>query len=486
MRFLRRSLVGLFLLAVTLGGLTFAGQMIVGAVQDRLQAGDRARPARERVFTANVVSVEVQDFRPVLKTFGEIRSRRTLDLRAKTAGTVVELTENFEDGAQVQAGQLLFRIDPADAQSAVDTAQANLREAEIAVRDSARDLELSQADLDAALDQARLRETALERQRSLLKSGFGSAAQVEEAEIAAGGARQAVVSRRQAQASAQTRADQASAQLLRTQIALDEAQRRLDDTSVFAEFDGNLSDVNLVRGGLVANNEQVARLIDANQLEVSFRISTSQYARLLGREGALTRAPVRISLETFGTELVATGRVTRESASVGEGQTGRLLFAQLDTTAGFLPGDFVRVEVDEPVLSNVAVLPATAIDAAETVLVIGAEERLEQVQVEVLRRQGDNDVVRARGLAGREVVAERTPLLGAGIKVRPVRPNTTELAAAEPEMIELSPERRAALIAFVEGNQRMPEEAKKRVLATLAQDRVPARTVERIESRMGG
>ena len=53
-------------------------------------------------------------------------------------------------------------------------------------------------------------------------------------------------------------------------------------------------------------------------------------------------------------------------------------------------------------------------------------------------------------------------------------------------MLELSDERSARLIAFVEANQRMPAEAKDRVLSQLGEARVPARTVERLESRMGG
>jgi hypothetical protein len=52
--------------------------------------------------------------------------------------------------------------------------------------------------------------------------------------------------------------------------------------------------------------------------------------------------------------------------------------------------------------------------------------------------------------------------------------------------VALTPERRAALIAFVEGNDRMPAEAKTRILAQLAEDQVPTRVIERLESRMGG
>ncbi|MFZ9131677.1 MAG: efflux transporter periplasmic adaptor subunit, partial [Gemmobacter sp.] len=61
-----------------------------------------------------------------------------------------------------------------------------------------------------------------------------------------------------------------------------------------------------------------------------------------------------------------------------------------------------------------------------------------------------------------------------------------QAAAADPEFVELTPERREALIALVEGNARMPAEAKARVIAQLRQDRVPARVVARLEERSGG
>jgi len=222
---------------------------------------------------------------------------------------------------------------------------------------------------------------------------------------------------------------------------------------------------------------------------VSFRVSTSQYARLLDETGRLEGLPVSVSLDVMGADIATSGAISRESAAVGEGQTGRLIFARLDEAAGFRPGDFVTVRVEEDPLEGVTLLPAQAVDPAGRVLVVGADERLVEETAEVLRRQGDLVIVRARALAGQDVVAERTPLLGAGIKVRPVRPAAPGDAAAapeEPEFVELDPDRRARLVAFVEGSQFMPADAKERVLAQLRQDRVPAQMVERIESRMGG
>ncbi len=485
MRFLRKSLLGLFLLSLTLGLLAYAGVLVRDAVQVRLNEEPRVPRARERVFAVNVVPVEFGTMVPELAAFGEVQSRRTLELRAATGGTLMDLAEDFVEGGRVEAGQLLARVNPADAEAALSRAESDVLDAELETREAARALELARDELAAAEDQVALREQALQRQRDLLERNVGTAAAVETAELAVSSARQAVLTRRQALASAEARIDQAASAGKRAQLAREEAQRRLDDTEIRAQFAGTLTDVNVVAGRLVSANERLGSLIDLDALEVAFRVSTQQYARLLDDDGRLRPAGVTVTLDVFGTNITAQGTLSRDGAAVGEGQTGRLLFASLDAARGFKPGDFVTVTLAEPALDFVARLPATAVDAGDQVLMVGEEDRLEVVEVRVMRRQGDDVLIRARDLAGREVVAERTPLLGAGIKVKPLRAGGDE-APAEPEMLELTEERRARLVAFIEGNTRMPAEAKTRILAQLAQPKVPAQTVERIESRMGG
>ncbi|MDU8909702.1 efflux RND transporter periplasmic adaptor subunit [Aestuariicoccus sp. MJ-SS9] len=485
MRFLRQSLTGLFLLSLTLGLLVWAGAMVRDAVQTRLAEEPRVPQARERVFAVNVVPVVFGTETPILTAFGEVQSRRTLELRAAAGGTLIELDPAFFEGGRVQAGQLLARIDPAEAQAALDRAESDVLDAEAEVREADRAILLARDELIAAQEQVDLRDRAFQRQKDLESRGVGTAAAVETAELAASAARAQVLARRQALAQAEARIDQAQTRLKRAEIARNEAQRHLDDTEIRAAFDGTLSGVTVVGGRLVSANEQLAQLVDPQSLEVAFRVSTQQYTRLLDSDGTLREAPVGVTLDVFGTDLTAAGRLTREGAAVGAGQTGRLLFATLDSAPGFKPGDFVTVRIEEPALPFVARLPASAVNAAGEVLVIGTDDRLESVAVEVMRRQGDDILIRARDLADKEVVAERTPLLGAGIKVKPLRgPNAA--APEEPEMLELTEERRARLVAFVEGNKRMPAEAKSRILAQLSQAKVPARVVQRIEERMGG
>lgn len=470
--------------SLTVALLFVAAQMISGAVQDVLTREESAPQARERVFAVSVRSAELETVTPYLEAFGEVQSRRRLELRAALGGRVVGLAEDFEDGGVVTTGEVLVELDPADAQSALDRAKSDLLDAQFEERDAERSLLLAQDELNSAEAQAELRGRALQRQQDLQTRGVGAAASVEEAELAKAAAQQAVLARRIALAQAESRVDQATTLLSRARIALEAAERDLDDMTIRARFGGTLTDVTLVEGRLVSANEKLAELVDPNALEVAFRVSTAQYVRLLDAAGDLIDAPVTISLEVTGTDLTAQGRISRDSGSAGEGQTGRLIYARLDEASGFKPGDFVTVTVQEQPLDNVVRLPSSALDAVGTVLVLDENDRLEALPVQLIRRQGDEVLLRGDGLAGREVVIGRTPLLGSGVRVRPLR--IDDSAGAAPDLVELSEEQRARLVAQVEASTRMSKDVKERVLGQLSEAKVPAALVQRLENRAGG
>lgn len=483
MRFLRQSLIGLVLTALALGLLAYAGVLVRDALQDRMASERRAPPARERVYAVGVITAEEGTETPQLATFGEVQSRKRLEIRSGAAGRVIWLADAFEDGGRVRAGDVLVRVDPADAKAAVARAEVDLQDAVAELKDAERALVLAEDEAEAAEDQAALQQKAFQRQQDLAARGVGTAAAVENAELAASGARQSVLSRRQAVATAEKRIDQARTQQARAEIALAEVERDLADTTIVAPFDGTLKDANVVEGRLVSANEQLAELIDAQALEVSFRVSTAQYTRLLDAAGQVLASPVTVTLDVSGVDVATRGVITRASAEAGDGLPGRLLFAQLEAPRGFQPGDFVTVSIAEPPLERVVRLPAAAYDPGGAVLVVTPENRLERIEVRLMRRQGDEILVRGRGLAGREVVEAISPVLGAGIQVRPLRRGA---APEAPEMVELSAEQRARLVAFVEGNKRMPPDVKQRVLGRLSEPKVPAEMVQRLERRMGG
>ena len=338
MQFLRRSLVGLFLMSLTFGVLAFAGSTFWTALQVRLNEESRSRPVRERTFVVNVAEVTAGRETPVMTAFGTVESRRTLDVRASAAGRITWLAETFEDGATVRSGDLLARVDPTDAQAALDVARTELLEAEAELRDAERNLELAGDDLAQAQAQAELRSAALQRQRDLLQRGVGTEAAVEDAALSEAGAMQSVLSRRQALAQAQNRLDTAGTGLERRKIAVSNAERDLADTEIRAAFDGTLADVALAWGGLVTINEKIAQLIDPNALEVSFRVSTAEYTRLIDGDGRLVPLDTSVTLDVLGADIVGRGRLSRVGAAVGQGQTGRQMFAHLEQIGGLSAG----------------------------------------------------------------------------------------------------------------------------------------------------
>lgn len=490
MRFLTRSLVAVFLGAIALGLLALAGNMVRSTLADRAAQEGRPQVARERVFTARLVTIQPGEEAPVLSAFGEVVSRRTLELRATSSGRIIELADGFENGAAVQAGQVLIRLNPADAEAAQSLVAIDLARAEAELLDAQRALELSRLDRAESEAQVALRQRAFERRQSLTERGVATEATVEEAELAFASARAAVIARMQAEAQAEARLAQAQTALDRQRINLSEADRRVTETEITATFGGVLSETTAVAGGHVNVNERLAQVIDPDSLEVAFRLSTSQYLRLLDPQGGLMSAPAQIALELGGLEITSPGTLSRASPSVGEGQSGRLLYAVIDAPRGFRPGDFVTVRTTEPAMTNVARVPATAVEAGGGVLVLAEDDRLEAATVDVVRRQGDSVLIRVPpALVGREIVAARNPLLGAGIRVRPQREDVVVIAPTQPDLVALEPAQRAELIARVEANNRMPAEVKTRILAQLSQDLVPARLLERLAqgaARQGG
>ncbi|MBT6275898.1 MAG: hypothetical protein HOI95_17405 [Chromatiales bacterium] len=168
-------------------------------------------------------------------------------------------------------------------------------------------------------------------------------------------------------------------------------------------------------------------------------------------------------------------------ASNKVGESGRLMFARLRLSRDTVlrPGDFIKAEIAEPPLSDVAVIPATAATEDGRLLVVGNDNRLTEVAARVLRRDGGQLVVTDVPF-GKHYVTQRQPQLGRGVKVAPSGVD----APQKPDTIELSAERRKVLIMAITRAKRIPEERRATLLEALKHPAVPRKLVERIERRI--
>ena len=488
---------------VVIGGVSLALVLAAGGVVYQAVTGDKVaaevKVPKERSYSVTVATLVPQSVIPVITSYGHVASGRTLEVRSAVAGPLIELSDAFHDGGAVKQGDILFRIDPAKLETTVALAETDVTEAEAELAEAKSALELARMEADVARQQRDLRADALTRQEGLRDRGISSAAEIEAATLAKAAAEQTLVNRMQLVAADEAKVDQAGITLDRRGIALKEAQRALKDATVSAPFAGVVTDVNAAAGRLVSANEKLATLLDPTALEVSFRVTNTQFARLLNASGDLRKADMTVASQNGQAMIEWPARLDRVGAETGDAQVGRLIYARLTEPDinQVRPGDFVVVKVPERPLENVAEIPASAATADGRMLLIGDGNRLEEVKATLLRQQGDTLIVGDVPF-GRQYVEVRALQLGPGIQVQPVAAAAapasetgaadagaaTPAAAPATDTMKLDDARRQKIIDFINASETMKPEMRDKFLEELGREDVPVATVEKFEAKM--
>lgn len=481
MKFLGRALSGLLLFSVTIGLVGLGVWRLYNAVDET--ASRRPSQVRERDYNVDVATLEAGIVTPVISAYGQVRAWRMLEVRAAGKGPIIEISRNFRDGAIVAEGELLFRVDPADFERRVKDAEVALAQAETEWAESKDTLSLSVAEVGTAQRQLVLKKSDLQRKTGLMGKGFVAETALEAAKHEAENAQQTLNTKLKSRITARMRIRSGQLAVERAKIVLEDVRKSLRDTAYRAPFAGPLNDVIATLGKRVSENEKLGILIDPASLEVSFRVSDEEFGRLLddGTAGTLKPLTVKIRLDLGARVISIDGFLDRAASITDLAKGGRTVFARIAPGAGLQirPGDFVTIEVFEEPLNNVVRLPVDSFTDDGKIFLLADGDRLELHQARILRRQVDSVI--ATGVpVGREYVRTRQPFLAAGVKVRPLRTG----APPPPTHLALSKERRAALVAFVRQNRRMPDQVKQRILERLAQPKVPIDMVERFEKRM--
>jgi len=203
------------------------------------------------------------------------------------SGTVIEIA--VRENQTVAAGQLLFRIDPAPFQAAVDEAEANLADARTQVASLQANYRQGQAELQAERDRLAFAVREAARQKELLTEGISSQAQYDRAALDAQTARQGIATSTQkaeaVRASLSNRVDapiDRQPAVQRAQAALDRARINLGHTEVRALQAGIVTRVNQLQiGSYVSASRPVFTLVGQRiWVEANFKESQLRYMRI--------------------------------------------------------------------------------------------------------------------------------------------------------------------------------------------------------------
>jgi HlyD family secretion protein len=418
----KKSIVITIIILLAAGALVFVGSRLVG--------GNQANAA-EGIQT---VAVKRGTLRASVDATGSVAPETRLELSFKSAsGRVAEIM--VEEGDQVEAGEVLARLETADLEQALIQAQAGLAisEAQLAQTEdgaSAEDVASARAALESALadyeeveagpsqEDITVAKADMEKARIALEkaqadydkiswqAGIGASPEasiLQQASVDYERARaqyeltvdrptdselkQAAAQIAQAQATLADLEEQpipedlaiAGAQVTQARSTLTQAQLNLEDATLVAPFGGTVADINIEVGQMVNSSTPVIVLTDLTSYYVDLYIDETDIGQV--RVGQ----PVVITLDAFPNEEIE-GEVTA--------------IKSIGTVSGGIITYEVRVEIapiEVPIRPDMTASATVVIEEKENVLLvpnraIRYEEGVEYV--EVLDQSGGTEVRR--------------------------------------------------------------------------------------------
>src|SRR5579864_4802871 len=222
--------------------------IVIGLTVAALRAKRASGAGREAPLEVMVAQVEQKDVPTYGEWIGTLDGYVNADVRAQVTGYLVR--QDYQEGAFVREGQLLFEIDPQPFKAALDQAEGQLAQATAQLANAEAVRDRTQLDLE--------RYTPLAKEQAASQQDLDNAVQNNLAAIAT-----------VATAKAQIETDQA---------AVETAKINLNFTRLVAPIDGIAGQAQLQVGALVTpSSGTVTSVSTVDPVKVYFTVSEPQY-----------------------------------------------------------------------------------------------------------------------------------------------------------------------------------------------------------------
>ncbi|EDU3831686.1 multidrug efflux RND transporter periplasmic adaptor subunit AcrA [Salmonella enterica subsp. enterica serovar Worthington] len=347
-----------------------------------------------------VVTLKTEPLQITTELPGRTVAYRIAEVRPQVSGII--LKRNFVEGSDIEAGVSLYQIDPATYQATYDSAKGDLAKAQAA---------------------ANIAELTVKRYQKLLGTQYISKQEYD-----------------QALADAQ----QATAAVVAAKAAVETARINLAYTKVTSPINGRIGKSSVTEGALVQNG-QASALATVQQLDpiyVDVTQSSNDFLRLKQElaNGSLKQenGKAKVDLVTSdGIKFPQSGTLEFSDVTVDQ-TTGsitlRAIFPNPDHT--LLPGMFVRARLQEGTKPTALLVPQQGVTRTPrgdaTVLVVGADNKVETRQIVASQAIGDKWLVTDGLKAGDRVVVSGLQKVrpGAQVKVQEITADNKQQAAS--------------------------------------------------------
>ncbi|ECY2251139.1 multidrug efflux RND transporter periplasmic adaptor subunit AcrA [Salmonella enterica] len=347
-----------------------------------------------------VVTLKTEPLQITTELPGRTVAYRIAEVRPQVSGII--LKRNFVEGSDIEAGVSLYQIDPATYQATYDSAKGDLAKAQAA---------------------ANIAELTVKRYQKLLGTQYISKQEYD-----------------QALADAQ----QATAAVVAAKAAVETARINLAYTKVTSPISGRIGKSSVTEGALVQNG-QASALATVQQLDPIYVDVTQPSNDFLRLKQELANGSLKQENGKAKVDLVTSDGIkfpqsgTLEFSDVTVDQTTgsitlRAIFPNPDHT--LLPGMFVRARLQEGTKPAALLVPQQGVTRTPrgdaTVLVVGADNKVETRQIVASQAIGDKWLVTDGLKAGDRVVVSGLQKVrpGAQVKVQEITADNKQQAAS--------------------------------------------------------
>ncbi len=363
--------------------------LILSVAATLVVACSEQAPKKAEPTAVSVIDIKPRDIILYTDFVGEVRGSQEIDIRARVSGVL--LKQHFEDGIEVEAGQLLYSIDDRDLKEGVNEAEGALASAQS---------ELSRATLDVDRYRPLVKKKAISRQQ------FDNAVAVQKA---------------------------ARAQVESAKAAVEQAKVNVGFATIAAPVAGRIGNSLVQEGDLItAGSTLMAQISNTDPAWVYFSVSEAElldYESRHGVVGAVTEesksgAVVNLFLSD-GSKYAHDGKINFTDRGLDRKTGTYQLRAEFPNPKQELrSGLFARIRVETETLNDVFMVPDKAVTQQLNqffVTAIKEDKTAERRPVTVGPRQGGLWVIKEGLKAGDQVIVE-------GIqKARPDAPLSIEV-----------------------------------------------------------
>jgi membrane fusion protein (multidrug efflux system) len=343
-----------------------------------------APPVKEQPVPEVQVLEAVTRSIPVYAEYiGETYGQSDVEIIARVDGPITGI--HFQEGQQVNAGQLLYTVDDPFVLNARQSAMAQLTAQEVM-------LVKTKADYDRVLPLAQMNALSM-RDLDAAKAAY-------EAQKAAVSAAQAGLSNAEVQASY---------------------------TRILAPISGVIGLSRVQVGDFVSRGAQALNVISATgDIRIRFSISETDYLKYREQASAKEdKTPIELEVMlSDGTVLPEKATFDFADRALDSGTGSLLVQAVIENTGGLLrPGQFVRVKTVSEQLSDVVIVPQQAVRQLQTlyqVMVVDENNMLTARTVKPGMRVGSNWVISEGLKAGEKVAMVGNAMIQPGKPIVPV------------------------------------------------------------------